>query len=120
MLANLLLNHVVDGKVMSADLSDGQVAVALGTEQLTVMISDDKVMINNAMVIVADVQASNGVIHVIDAVLSFEEPLGNIVEVAEENGFNTLVAAVTEAGLTDALSDPNEMFSKWLKDLLRK
>ncbi len=68
-LADILLYHVVSGAVMSTDLSDGMTADTLQGESLNVAISADGVMINDAMVVVADIEASNGVIHVIDTVL---------------------------------------------------
>jgi len=104
-LTALLQNHVVVGKALASDLSDGQQITAAGGETLNVKVSDSGLMINNANVISADVDASNGVIHVIDAVLSFTTPTPNIVEVAKAAGsFTTLLSAVQEAGLVDFLS----------------
>ena len=68
-LADILLYHVVSGKVMSADLSDGQTATTLLGKDITVTINNDGVFINEAKVTVADIEADNGVVHVIDAVL---------------------------------------------------
>lgn len=67
-LAKVLLHHVVSGKVMSTDLSDGLTANSLQEEALTFDLSDG-VMVNNARVTTADVEASNGVVHIIDAIL---------------------------------------------------
>ncbi|WP_078551485.1 fasciclin domain-containing protein [Bacillus alkalicellulosilyticus] len=108
-LANILLYHVVEGKVMSSDLSDGMEATTLNGE--TVTISLDPVRVNESNVVAADIEASNGVIHVIDAVLlpqgeeEAEEPAqADIVDTAVSAGmFNTLVAAVQAADLVDAL-----------------
>jgi uncharacterized surface protein with fasciclin (FAS1) repeats len=66
-LKNILLYHVVPGKVMSGDLKDGMKAKTLADK--TVDISLDPVMVNKANVVKADIAASNGVIHVIDKVL---------------------------------------------------
>ena len=68
-LADILTYHVVSGAVMSSDLSDGMTATAVNTDSLTFTVSADGVMVNDANVIVADVEASNGVVHVIDKVL---------------------------------------------------
>ena len=86
---------------------------------------DDGVKVNDSNVIIPDVPACNGVIHVIDAVLipptpeSSPEPedcdLGTIVDVAVGNGsFETLVAAVTAADLVGTLSGdgPFTVFGK--------
>jgi len=70
----ILLNHVLNTKFMSTDLSDGQQVTMLGGSVVTVMIDGDKVMINNAVVTSVDVMASNGVIHILDAVLNFSVP----------------------------------------------
>jgi uncharacterized surface protein with fasciclin (FAS1) repeats len=68
-LSSILTYHVVSGSVMAADLSDGQKAKTVQGGELTVSIKDGKVMINGANVIAADLKGSNGVVHVIDAVL---------------------------------------------------
>ena len=68
-LAQILLYHVVGGQAFSADLSDGQTITTLLGEDITVTIGMNGVMINNATVVVANVTATNGVVHVIDAVL---------------------------------------------------
>ena len=67
-LADILLMHVVSGKVMSSDLTDVMEATALSSDKLSFMIGDT-VSVNDATVIIADVPVSNGVIHVIDKVL---------------------------------------------------
>ena len=68
-LTNVLTYHVVAGSVKAADLKDGQKVKTLQGEELTVSIKDGKVKINGANVTTADLAGSNGVIHVIDAVL---------------------------------------------------
>ena len=68
-LADILLYHVVAGSVMSSDLTDGMTATAANNDSLGFSVSADGVMVNGANVTLADVAASNGVIHVIDKVL---------------------------------------------------
>jgi uncharacterized surface protein with fasciclin (FAS1) repeats len=68
-LTDILLYHVVAGKVLSGDLSDGMTAETVLGAPITVGIADGVVTINDATVVVADIEASNGVIHVIDAVI---------------------------------------------------
>jgi uncharacterized surface protein with fasciclin (FAS1) repeats len=68
-LTDILTYHVVAGKVMSSDLSDGQVITTVNGATLTVSIADGVVKVGDATVTTADVEASNGVVHVIDAVL---------------------------------------------------
>ena len=68
-LATILLYHVLSGEVLSTDLTDQQMAMTLQGENVIVSITAEGVMINNAMVTVADIPADNGVVHVISAVL---------------------------------------------------
>ncbi|MDA0150205.1 fasciclin domain-containing protein [Vibrio sp. LaRot3] len=68
-LVAVLSYHVVPGKVMAADVVSIDKASTVLGQDVMVELMDDKVMINDAAVIAADVEASNGVIHVIDTVL---------------------------------------------------
>lgn len=68
-LTAVLTYHVVAGNVKAADLSDGQVVTTLNGQELTVSIKDGVVKINDATVVAADLEGSNGVVHVLDAVL---------------------------------------------------
>ena len=68
-LANILLYHVLDGAVDSANVSDGLVATTLNGNNVTFAVEGESVSINDANVTTADVVASNGIIHVIDKVL---------------------------------------------------
>ena len=66
-LGDILQYHVVGAEAYSTDLTDGQEIETLLGEDVTVSITADGVFINNAQVIVADLAADNGVVHVIDA-----------------------------------------------------
>jgi uncharacterized surface protein with fasciclin (FAS1) repeats len=68
MLVSILTYHVVAGKVMAADVASGEVPTVNG-ETATVAVSDSGVMIEGANVVKTDIKTSNGVIHVIDAVI---------------------------------------------------
>ncbi len=119
-LTQILLYHVIPGKVMAADVTDGLEAETVQGGTVTFTVADGKVMINDAEIVATDIEAANGVIHVIDTVLippadgemaaeatpeAAEEAMaGDIVDVAAGNeDFSTLVAAVEAAGLVDAL-----------------
>lgn len=67
-LVKILTYHVVPGKITAAQVQSGEVA-SLAGEALTFKVKDGKVKVNKATVISADVDASNGVIHVIDQVI---------------------------------------------------
>lgn len=68
-LVAILTYHVVPGKVMSSNLSNGQKAKTVQGENVMVDISYGNVKISGAKVVTADVAASNGVVHVIDKVI---------------------------------------------------
>jgi uncharacterized surface protein with fasciclin (FAS1) repeats len=111
-LSNILLYHVVSGSVASSAIPAGQTAQATalttnGTAYITKASSTSGtgVSVNGARVVQADVQASNGVIHVIDKVLM--PPVGDILAVAQSDTTLTyLVAAALRGGtaVTGALS----------------
>ncbi len=69
LLTAILTYHVVGGTTLSTDLMDGMSVATLNGESVTVTINTEGVFINDAKVILADVLADNGVVHVIDAVL---------------------------------------------------
>ncbi len=102
-LTDILLYHVIGAKVMSTDLSDGQMTETLLGKDVKVTINNDGVFINDAKVTVADIQADNGVVHVINAVLT---PPSNTVAdiIVNSENHNTLEAAVKAAGLVGTLS----------------
>jgi uncharacterized surface protein with fasciclin (FAS1) repeats len=69
LLTDVLLHHVVGAAAFSGDLSNGQLVPTLFGDNVLVTIAGGNVSIDNATVIVADIEATNGVVHVIDAVL---------------------------------------------------
>ena len=105
-LTDILLYHVVAGKVMAADVVGlTEAETALG-KKVMVKLENEKVFINEAEVVITDIEASNGVIHVIDTVIlpPAEETVMDIVDTAVADGrFTTLVAAVQAAELVDTL-----------------
>ena len=103
-LANILTYHVVAGAVAAADVTDGMTAATVNGAELTFTVADGIVSIGNAQVTTADVPASNGIIHIIDAVLMPPPGLGDIPTVAQSTGdHDSLVAAVIQAGLLETL-----------------
>lgn len=76
-LKNVLLYHVLPGKVMAADVVKlVSAATALGPEIVIATTPEGAVTINGATVLIADIEAKNGVIHVIDAVIIPPPPPG--------------------------------------------
>jgi len=102
-LAKVLLYHVVSGKVMSTDLSDGLSAPTLNGETITFDLKDG-VKANASTVIAADISASNGVIHVIDAILvpsdfTLQEVDLSVDEVPEAGVSSVIPLAIPLGGL---------------------
>lgn len=68
-LIAILTYHVVPAQVLSSDLSDGMTAETVNGAEVTITIENGTVKVNGAEVTKADIQASNGVVHVIDKVI---------------------------------------------------
>jgi uncharacterized surface protein with fasciclin (FAS1) repeats len=68
-LASILTYHVLSGKVMAADAMKVSQAKTLQGDMVKITHDASEVMVNNAKVVGADIECSNGVIHVIDTVL---------------------------------------------------
>ena len=102
-LAKILLYHVANGTALSTDLSHGQTVTTLLGQNIEVSVNNEGVFINEARVILADIPAENGVVHVIDAVIL--PPAATVVDVVVNSPVhNTLEAAVIAAELADDLS----------------
>ena len=105
-LSNILLYHVVNGEVPSSAVTDCLSTNAVNTDPLSFSVGD-KVMVNDAIVTLPDVAASNGVIHVIDKVLTPTKTPTDIPRTAQCTGeHNTLVNAVLQAELLTTLQGP--------------
>lgn len=94
-LANVLAYHVTTGSVLSGDLSDGQMVTMLNQQQVRIGVTSAGVLINDATVTLADVAASNGVIHVIDKVLLPPEEVEG--EICYNSETHTIVAGADQA-----------------------
>jgi len=68
-LQSVLKYHVVGGKITAADIPNIQYAQTSEGSSIAISVTDDGVMIDGAKVVKADVDCSNGVIHVIDSVI---------------------------------------------------
>ena len=102
-LANILLYHVVAANVPSSAVTDCMTADAANSQPLAFTVGGS-VMVNGATVTLADVSASNGVIHVIDKVLTPSDNPNNIPRTAQCTGVHTsLVAALIQAELVETL-----------------
>lgn len=68
-LQGILTYHVLAGKVLSTDLTDGMKAATVNGAEITIQLKDGKVFVNDAEVVIADIATDNGVIHVINKVI---------------------------------------------------
>ena len=118
-LSDILLYHVIGGAAVDAATAislAGSTTEAANGDKLALSLRNGALFINNSQVVVTDIAASNGVIHVIDAVLippaESAAATGNIVETAVNAGaFSTLIAAAQAAGLDGALADESVTYT---------
>ena len=119
-LTNVLLYHVIgEAAVDSIDATAlyGQMVTMLNEADVTIDVRDGELYINASKVIIKDIPATNGIIHVIDMVLIPEseeaaDPTGTIVDIAlADPQFSTLVTALDTAGLVATLSDETAVFT---------
>ncbi|MFT6625968.1 MAG: putative surface protein with fasciclin (FAS1) repeats, partial [Flavobacteriales bacterium] len=104
-LQAILTYHVVDGTVLSSDLTNGMTPTPLNAANtIKVTVGGSGVFVNQAEVTGADNETGNGVVHVTDGVILATE---TVVDVALSTGVHTsLVAAVIAAELLPALTNP--------------
>lgn len=101
-LVSILTYHVVSGKVASKQAVKLDFAGTLNGQRANLEYKNKTLRIDGAKVVSADIEASNGIIHVIDSVILPADK--NIVQTAQAAGtFNTLAAALGAAGLAEAL-----------------
>ena len=110
LLTSILTHHVASGSVMSTDLSDGMMVTTLNGTELMVTINDNGVMIDNAMVTVADIMADNGVVHVINAVLIPEDGCENDDSIIESSIWDNTLS--TCDGLISYLMQNNNYYRR--------
>lgn len=113
-LRTVLEYHVIAGEVSSNELTNGNVTT-VGGETISVNVSSGVTLNTSVNVTTADVAASNGIVHIIDAVLvppSVLPIVGTVVAPAYFNkDFSTLVAAVSQAGLLSTLISPSANYT---------
>ena len=113
-LAAVLTYHVVPGKVLAADVVGLSAATTVQGEDIAIEVVEGTVVLNDGATVTAtDIEASNGVVHVIDQVIlppsmseaEAEPMLPSLVETAVADGrFTTLLAALEAAGLAESLN----------------
>lgn len=102
-LVDILTYHVVPGRLASGQVLNKKILSSIQGTSILVTKQGGKPAVDRARIIQTDIQASNGVIHVIDSVI-LPKDLAETAAVAGQ--FNTLLTAVNAAGLGKALKDP--------------
>ena len=109
-LADILTYHVLGTEVPSSAVTNGAIVQPLSTTNTLKLTetSTGNVFVNQAQVTAVDINADNGIVHVLDAVVL---PMETVVDVAIDNGFSTLATAVATAELLPVLTDPFSEFT---------
>lgn len=103
-LTELLQYHVVPGTFRASDLTEGRTLTTLAGSTLTVRVNGSDVTVDGVPVLTADVEASNGIVHLTGGVLT--EGIDLVQRARVTPALEALVGAIAVAGLEDALSGP--------------
>ncbi len=125
-LQSLLLYHIVNGRLLSKNITEGELQTFLPETSLTISGSGNNIRINEEVSIVRrDIEATNGMIHMVDAVIF--PPSNNIMEALENNGKTIFVQLMIASGLAETLANDgpftvfapsNAAFERYLEDNL--
>jgi uncharacterized surface protein with fasciclin (FAS1) repeats len=121
-LSEILLQHVISGAQVDSVTAfslNGQSAATAAGNPIDILIENGQLTVGGSTVITTDIETTNGIIHVIDAVIVGDVeipappvPEPTIVDIAVENGnFTTLVAALQATGLDSVLADVDQSFT---------
>lgn len=110
LLGSVLNYHVVQGSVVTSDeLSDGDTFTTATGDEIEITIDDGTVFVEGAPVTMADVEVSNGVVHVVGDVLLTNRSAAERLQVTQAT--EQLYDTVTDLGLGDAFADPNNTWT---------
>lgn len=125
-LQGLLLYHIVNGRLLTKNITAGDRQTFLPETSLSFIGTGNNIRINEEVSIVRrDIEATNGMIHMVDAVLF--PPSNNIMEALENNENTILVQALIASGLAETLATggpftifapSNAAFQRYLTDNL--
>jgi transforming growth factor-beta-induced protein len=108
-LSDILTYHVIGSEVVSSTLTNGQIVQPVSTTNtIKISVNNDGVFANQSKVTTADITSDNGVVHVINEVVL---PSETVIDVAIDNGFTSLTAAVIQEGLLSTLTNPHGEFT---------
>ena len=109
-VADVLAYHILPSQVLAADITNGltvQPVSTTNTLKLTVAGSGD-VFVNQAQITATDIMSENGVVHVLNSVVLQDE---TVVDIALDNNFSSLAAAIIKAELMPALTNPFAVYT---------
>ena len=108
-LSDILTYHVIGSEVMSSSLTNGQIVQPVSnTNTIKISVNSNGVFANQSKVTTADLTSDNGVVHVINEVVL---PSETVVDIAIDNGFTSLTAAVIQEELLSTLTNPHGNFT---------
>jgi len=107
-LTEILLYHVLGSTANSSSLNNGDIFTPLNSNNTIKLTVNSAVYANHAMVNAADLSADNGIVHSINAVLL---PNETVIDIAIDNGFTSLSAAIIQQGLLPVLTNPFASFT---------
>jgi transforming growth factor-beta-induced protein len=108
-LADILKYHVIGSEVVSTGLTNGQIVQPVSnTNTIKISVNSNGVFANHSKVTTADLTSDNGVVHVINEVVL---PSETVVDIAIDNGFTSLTAAVIQEELLSTLTNPHGNFT---------
>ena len=108
-LADILKYHVIGSEVVSTGLTNGQIVQPVSnTNTIKISVNSNGVFANQSKVTTADLTSDNGVVHVINEVVL---PSETVVDIAIDNGFTSLTAAVIQEELLSTLTNPHGNFT---------
>ena len=124
-LSDILLYHVIAGEAVNSTTAislAGQSVKTANNDSVALTLMDGNLLINDSIVTTTDIATSNGIIHVIDAVLTppmddatvsdeSESSQQTIYQAAISAGLTTFVTAADVAGLKDALNHPDDTYT---------
>ncbi|MEQ8769758.1 MAG: fasciclin domain-containing protein [Phycisphaerales bacterium] len=109
-LSGILTYHVIVGEFTAADLARMPAINTVNGQRIDLSFAGGKLLADDATIVKADIRTSNGIIHVVDTVLTPED--ASIAKTASKAGsFSTLIAAAKAAGLADALATGDGPFT---------
>ena len=109
LLADVVQYHIIPSAAFASDLSDGQTLETLQGEELTVSVSGDTIQVGGATVVNADLEAQNGVVHIVDEVILSNRSIYERLSLMQRT--QALAQVLDTTGLATALDAPGAIYT---------